>query len=112
MNIPGYLPMDDEPPVFDTAREAWEYLRAELERGELAWMPNNPEDPEGPQSCAPAALEIDLMVERDREGTVYGPSRLDGDCTHDLGLAYSVVWLDHRTADDLLVIADAVGVTR
>lgn len=34
INTPGYLPWDDDPPVFDTAREAWDYLldrRRELE---------------------------------------------------------------------------------
>jgi hypothetical protein len=29
VNVPGYLPQEDEPAVFDTAREAWAYLRDE-----------------------------------------------------------------------------------
>jgi len=31
VNQPGYLPMDDDPPVFDTIPEAWAYLVGELD---------------------------------------------------------------------------------
>lgn len=37
INGPGYQPMDDDPPLFGTALEAWQYLkneRARLEREE------------------------------------------------------------------------------
>jgi len=32
INTPGYLSEQDEPPVFATAREAWQYLVSEVER--------------------------------------------------------------------------------
>ncbi len=93
INIPGYLPMDDDPPVFDTAREAWEYLADERKRSE--------DDYEGTgySACAnaleqraagnwdPAYGSID---ETTGEGTVHGGTPgYEGD--HDLGFAYSVV---------------------
>lgn len=34
INTPGYLPWDDEPPVFETPREAWDYLAGERSRAE------------------------------------------------------------------------------
>lgn len=34
INTPDYMPWDDDPPVFDTANEAWEYLASERERAE------------------------------------------------------------------------------
>lgn len=34
VNVPGYLPEDNDPPVFDTPQEAWQYLADERERGE------------------------------------------------------------------------------
>jgi len=34
VHVPGYMPMDDDPPVFDTASEAWAYLATERERDE------------------------------------------------------------------------------
>lgn len=93
-NIPGYLPMDDEPPTFDSARSAWEWLVEELERSEdLAWAPDDPQDPEGPHSATPTLLELQRQADADKVGTVYGPSRVydePGDEKYDLGLAYSV----------------------
>lgn len=90
-NVPGYLPMDDDPPTFDTARGAWHYLREELERGELAYEPERADDPDGPQKLTATALELERQAEGDRVGTVYGPSGLGDDAPiYDLGLAYSV----------------------
>ncbi len=98
VNVPGYLPMDDDPPVFDTAREAWQYLAGERERGE--------DDTEGEQYSTTrdhlAALGYPGLVgsdaanwlarnglDPDGTGTVYGATPgYEGD--HDLGLAYSV----------------------
>ena len=34
INVPGYLPMDDDPPTFDTPQEAWAYLAEERKRAE------------------------------------------------------------------------------
>jgi hypothetical protein len=82
INVPGYLPMDDEPPTFDTAREAWQYLVSEVDR---AWD-DFPEDDNG------ACLEVHTAMhnlDQSQPGTVYGPTPgYDG--SHDLGLAYSV----------------------
>lgn len=91
INVPGYLGMDDEPPTFETTAEAWGYLADERKRSDDAWVPDDPEDPEGPASLDACTLELE-RYERDGhgEGTVYGPTPgYDGD--HDLGLAYSVV---------------------
>jgi hypothetical protein len=94
VNVPGYLPMADDVNVFETAREAWGFLLEEMERGELAWQPADPTDPDGPQDRSEAALEIERQIDaRHRVGTVYGPSYIpeaDEDTSTDLGLAYSV----------------------
>jgi len=34
VNTPGYMPWDDDPPVFDTAQEAWNYLADHRTRAE------------------------------------------------------------------------------
>lgn len=95
VNIPGYLPMDDEPPVFDTAQEAWAFLADERRRGE--------DDTEGEEyTNTVAALDYIASGEHvhgnphegwptnaDGTGTVYG-STPGSDSPHDLGLAYSV----------------------
>jgi hypothetical protein len=93
INVPGYLPMDDDPPTFDTAADAWLYLAEERERGEddlaeeagtetvralIEWS-NRCLKPEGES------------VNFTGQGTVYGSTPgYEGD--HDLGLAYSVQW--------------------
>lgn len=85
INVPGYLPMDDEPPVFDTAREAWQYLADERERGE-----DETEGEEYSQTFFTLrALAHDGPAEGDEPGTVYGYTPgYEGE--HDLGLVYSV----------------------
>lgn len=95
INIPGYLPMDDDPPTFDTAREAWEYLAGEREHAE-----------DGDDSLTEYTQTVSVLdhaatdqvygnpfedcpLNADGTGTIYGPTPgYDGD--HDLGLAYSV----------------------
>lgn len=92
INIPGYLPMDDEPPVFETTAAAWGYLADERKRDDNAWVPDDPNDPDGPHSLDATTLQLEAF-ERDSHGvgTVYGPTPgYDNDDTHDLGLAYSV----------------------
>lgn len=79
INVPGYLPMDDEPPIFDTAAEAWEYLWTE--------RLDNWSNYDYADYMSDAALAD--MEHKDGIGTVYGNTPgYDGD--HDLGLAYSV----------------------
>jgi hypothetical protein len=86
INVPGYLPMDDDPPVFDTAREAWEYLYEEHERavdGAEAWREDD-------------GIDIHNM---DREGVIYASTPgYEGD--HDLGLAYCVTYTSESPATD------------
>ena len=102
INTPGYLPMDDEPPVFDTAAEAWEYLAQEREHAEDSADYPDSDPGQFEYSDTLAALRRiaggehvhgdpreDTPTESDGTGTVYGSTPgYDGD--HDLGLAYSV----------------------
>jgi hypothetical protein len=82
INVPGYLPVDDEPPVFDEAREAWQYLVSEVDR---QWD-EYPEDVNG--ACVEAHTAMH-NVDQSQPGTVYAPTPgYEG--SHDLGLAYSV----------------------
>lgn len=86
INTPGYLPMDDEPPVFDTAREAWQYLVAEVER---SWD-EYPEDTNG--ACVEAHTQLH-NIDQTTVGTIYAPTPgYEGD--HDLGMAYSVEYVE------------------
>lgn len=99
INTPGYLPMDDDPPTFDTARGAWSYLADEREREEDQF----PEDePLGEYTetlgylryAAGTEVEYgsqneDWPLNADGTGVIYGRTPgYDGD--HDLGLAYCV----------------------
>ncbi|HEX2242600.1 MAG TPA: hypothetical protein VHK27_05000 [Gammaproteobacteria bacterium] len=111
INVPGYLPMDDEPPVFDTAQEAWSYLAEERTRAEdqyPEWCDHSTcqirpcdeysETRETLSVLAEAAhwehSERDTWLLENRlapdgTGAVYGSTPgYDGD--HDLGLAYNV----------------------
>lgn len=94
INVPGYLPMDDDPPVFDTAAEAWQYLMDERERAinEAAHI-----DDIG-TSFGDDQTWLVMRGHRDAgyTGSVYGfnPSLSasfdEFEENHDLGLAYSV----------------------
>jgi hypothetical protein len=100
VNMPGYLPMADEPASFDSACEAWSYLASERERGEdgaevplssdtlaLMWRLANPD--------AVWDTNVDGWWAVSGVGTVYaGTPGYDGE--HDLGLAYTVVRHDHK----------------
>lgn len=91
INVPGCLPDDTEPHVFDTTREAWEYLADERKRDE----DDVPSD--GGYSETANTLELlsgDLngltaIGADDGCGTVTG-STPGYEGNHDLGLAYSV----------------------
>lgn len=105
-NVPGYSPMDDAPPVFDTAQEAWDWLAEQRERDEdnADYPENDPGQFEYTDTLATlryiaspdhthGALTEDWPTNRDGTGTVYGatPGRSDDD-PHDLGLAYCVIF--------------------
>ena len=111
INVPGYLPMDDEPPpTFDSAAEAWLYLAEERERGEddqpceaceasAHEAPHYSETVRELQDWSTRCLAGDQGVNFTGQGTVYGPTPgYDG--THDLGLAYSVQWASESTPHD------------
>ncbi|USH45906.1 hypothetical protein SEA_VIEENROSE_71 [Streptomyces phage VieEnRose] len=91
INIPGYCPMDDDPPKFENAWEAWEYLADERERDEdSAEYP-----PESPMAYEYSQTVVELRVlaldESSEPGTVYGETPGHEDSDHDLGLAYTVM---------------------
>lgn len=97
VNIPGYLPMADEPAVFRTPEEAWSWLRGERERGEDdctddTWRKLDRLSEGG------AVLDASRIVGRsdtdESTGTVYGDTPgYDG--AHDQGLAYTVSIWEH-----------------
>ena len=105
INVPGYLPMDDEPPAFDTAREAWWHLYHE--RCDSDWLdvdlPTEGHD-HNPYPLCPVCSEVEdtetadelgRMAMAGEVGTVYGPTPgYEGE--HDLGLAYSVTFIDEN----------------
>lgn len=90
INIPGYLSMADEPDLFDTAAEAWDYLAAERRDSEDEYE-------EWRESYSETVLQLEansmrLMADNtpyNFTGTVYGQTP-GSDSEHDLGLAYSV----------------------
>lgn len=102
-NVPGYLPMDDDPPTFDTAREAWAYLADERIRDEdmgFDAVDAEPDPEDGGYSSLVNTMESigngtlsfeehDFVgIASTGEGTLWGPS-----CPplmHDLGLNYTV----------------------
>ncbi|MEU8133258.1 hypothetical protein [Streptodolium elevatio] len=106
INVPGYLPMDDEPAIFETPAEAWEYLAEERKRAEdeavyswddvnqyeytdtvaeLAWLAAHPSEF--------GSRTADWPTDPDGTGCVHGdtPGR---DTSYDLGLIYSVMRLE------------------
>jgi len=102
INVPGYLPMDDEPLVFDTPGEAWAYLRDERERAEDFACQDDTEE------YSNAFHELEERAKRATQepnwagglGTIYG-STPGSNIPHDLGLAYSVdVYEEEEEEDD------------
>jgi len=100
MNTPGYSPWQDDPPIFDSALDAWRYLRDERKRAE------EDTDDDGPYSDTVTTLDtLSLLhgsyglVNERGEGTVYGDTPgYNGD--HDLGIAYCVSWTDETPDTD------------
>jgi hypothetical protein len=101
VNVPGYLPMDDDPPVFDTAAQAW----ASHANGREGWEDDFPDWPfegigeytetvEALRYAAGPDVEYgnpceDWPLNADGTGVIYGDTPgYDG--RHDLGLAYCV----------------------
>lgn len=83
INVPGYSPMDDDPPLFDTPGEAWAYLADERRHGEDAAEDDGPDPSDIVKSL--------LAYAADNRGpdTIYSSTPgYDGE--HDLGLAYSI----------------------
>lgn len=92
VNVPGYLPMDDDPPVFDTISDAWSYLADERRNSEDAAETiglNDSTDPDpAPYSDTVNALDAAASAGIST-GAIYGDTPgYDG--SHDLGLAYTV----------------------
>ena len=102
VNTPGYLPMDDDPPVFDEARDAWDYLLSERRDAEdyaleiqgdgyTATFNILEQLSQGHDVIGLAGGVVDTSS--DLTGSVYGDTPgYDGD--HDLGLVYSVTAVD------------------
>lgn len=95
INTPGYLPWDDDPPTFDTPREAWAYLAEARIRAEddLIWSVGEDDGYSGTvntlESLSNGTLGFEEVGDGDGTGSVHGDTPgYDGD--HDLGLAYSV----------------------
>lgn len=105
INVPGYLPMDDDPPTFDTAQEAWAYLFTERTDAE-----DDYEDEAGYTKTREtmAFLSEDHAwrggaptfvdgIAADGTGTLWGDTPgYEGD--HDLGLAYSVSLVEEEAS--------------
>lgn len=109
INVPGYLPMDDDPPTFETPAEAWWYLYHERVRSEQDapcdlcddTMTHGPcgdcdDDSETGRALGQAARAAKSAAHF-MPDTVYGPTPgYRGD--HDLGLAYCVTEVEDDPA--------------
>lgn len=97
INTPGYLPMDENPPIFDTPAEAWSYLKDEYVRSwedlldESTHTPGDPTAAELEEQHTNDLRSFEFWVEHARVGYTWMPSpgRLSDDA-HDLGFNYSV----------------------
>lgn len=102
INVPGYLPQNDDLLMFDSVGEAWRYLAMERETDEDQFEDWAGDNGLGEYSSTVATLRYigsdehehgnpheDWPTAADGTGTVYGSTPgYEGD--HDLGLAYSV----------------------
>ena len=107
VNVPGYLPMDDEPAVFRVPGDGWAYLADEREwgldgvatfdvAGDATWVKlSHLGDTNGNIGFAALRASGALAIIADgRLGTVHGPTP-GSDSDHDLGLAYTVSLVKH-----------------
>lgn len=93
INVPGYSPMDDDPPTFEKAQDAWAYLASERERGEEF---NETED-----GFTDTFHRLTDLADDPSSGVGYvlgGTPGYDGE--HDPGLAYSVNLVDETDVPD------------
>jgi hypothetical protein len=107
VSVPGYLPMSDDRPVFDTAHEAWDYLSSERMRGEEAGNDDDDYsdivDTLGALGTAAhwqggAPMELG-NIGPNGTGVIYGDTPgYDG--SHDLGLAYCVAVAEDEDEDE------------
>lgn len=82
INTPGYLPDSDDPPTFDTPRDAWQHLVSEVDR----FWDDFPEDTNG--ACVDAHSQMH-NIDQSKPGVVNAATPgYEGD--HDLGVAYCV----------------------
>lgn len=96
VNIPGYLPQNDEPPVYDTIVEAW------------VGHADDRENDEAESACTygTCGKAVQMLRSMDRCGSVHLHSpRPDDDGSreawrHDLGLSYSVDYVAEWPAAD------------
>jgi len=94
ISTPGYMPWNDEPPMFDTAREAWDYLLDERREQEDDAIMAGLGTGEGYSATLNRIEQAadgnwDGLNLDTGEGVIYGDTPgYDGD--HDLGLAYCV----------------------
>lgn len=97
INTPGYSPWDEDPPTFDTPREAWAWLADERVRAEDdAFFASALREDDGYsetvnrlESLGNGTLALEEVGDGDGTGCVTGDTPgYDGD--HDLGLAYCV----------------------
>lgn len=98
INTPGYLPEDDDPPVFDTASEAWTWLADERQTWEIDMEPDEHYSMDDPdrfelsevvadlrEQAAVTAEEIPTVME-----CLWGHSVGRRGDPHDLGQSYCV----------------------
>lgn len=101
VNIPGYMPMDDDPPTFDNAADAWQHLADERRRDEDSNCYSA-----GAYSSTWSMLEqiahdvkngnLNSAVGSDGTGLLCGDTPVyDGN--YDLGLAYSVTAVEEES---------------
>lgn len=92
VNIPGYLPQDDDPPLFETAAAAWGYLADKRREAEEA------EDGQEDYSSTVGDLDAHEAAGTE-EGSVHGCTPgYDG--RHDLGIAYTVTKVTVTEGDE------------
>ena len=83
INVPGYLPMDDDPPTFDLAMDAWAYLHEERKREE--------DEDDSADQYSDTVRMLHTLATDITCGPGYVLGRTPGsDSPHDLGLAYCV----------------------
>lgn len=107
INTPGYLPWDDDPPTFDTAREAWAWLADERRRDEddnvpfdKAWAGYS-DTLNTLESLGDGTLALEEVGDGDGTGSVHAASTEEK--MYDLGLAYCVTIVEPCEVHDVEV---------